>query len=232
VRRSNSRGHEHQTAQSRALSDNWLLTCALEGGALLNNAKLRQAATIENVDYRTARGLDRSLFHCGLGHKACPDGFSVLYKRASRLFADLAQARGKGRLARLIASVNLLILDDWGPEPLATDQRSDLLEIVDDRYDKGSLLITSQVPVCASLHWTHNRTCRFPASGLYGAFFVKGASRHFCRPFVIPFFCSSRAASILPSRPHISIAVARPRDDPRGACHWPRSIARTMLVFG
>ncbi|MGY4592806.1 DNA replication protein DnaC [Bradyrhizobium sp. GM22.5] len=42
--------------------------------------------------------------------------------------------------------VNLLILDDWGPEPLTVDQRRDLLEIVDDRYDKGSLLITSQVP--------------------------------------------------------------------------------------
>lgn len=144
----------------------------------LTNAKLRQAATVENVDYRTARGLDRSLFQtltssqwirdcnhlaivgptgtgkswlaCALGHKACRDGFSVLYKRVSRLFADLAQARGEGRLVRLIASlerVNLLILDDWGPEPLAADQRRDLLEIVDDRYDKGSLLITSQVPV-------------------------------------------------------------------------------------
>jgi DNA replication protein DnaC len=42
---------------------------------------------------------------------------------------------------------NLLIIDDWGPEPLAADQRRDLLEIVDDRYDKGSLLITSQVLV-------------------------------------------------------------------------------------
>jgi hypothetical protein len=85
-----------------------------------------------------------------------------------------------------------------------------------------------------------------------------------CVVLCIPFFCSTRAASILPSRPHISIAVARsggqgrrffsaaeglsltdastaagcrrsggwPRDDPRGACHWPRSIARTTLVFG
>lgn len=144
----------------------------------LSTAKLRQAASIENVDYRTARGLDRSLFQnlassqwirdcnhlaivgptgtgkswlaCALGNKACRDGFSVLYKRVSRLFADLAQARGEGRLARLIAMferVNLLILDDWGPEPLTADQRRDLLEIVDDRYDKGSLLITSQVPV-------------------------------------------------------------------------------------
>ena len=144
----------------------------------LTNAKLRQAATIENVDYRSARGLDRSLFQnlatgqwihdcnhlvivgptgtgkswlaCALGNKACRDGFSVLYKRVPRLFADLAQARGEGRLSRLIAAlerVNLLILDDWGPEPLTADQRRDLLEIVDDRYDKGSLLITSQVPV-------------------------------------------------------------------------------------
>jgi hypothetical protein len=41
----------------------------------------------------------------------------------------------------------LLIIDDWGPEPLTADQRRDLLEIVDDRYDRGSLLITSRVPV-------------------------------------------------------------------------------------
>jgi len=41
----------------------------------------------------------------------------------------------------------LLIIDDWGPEPLTAEQRRDLLEIVEDRYEKGSLLITSQVPV-------------------------------------------------------------------------------------
>src|ERR1700722_365368 len=141
-------------------------------------AKLRQTATIENIDYRSARGLDRALFQalatnqwvhehnhlaivgptgtgkswlaCALGNKACRDGFSVLYKRASRLFADLAQARGEGRLSRLMTMLertNLIIIDDWGPEPLAAEQRRDLLEIVDDRYDKGSLLITSQVPV-------------------------------------------------------------------------------------
>jgi DNA replication protein DnaC len=144
----------------------------------LRDAKLRQAAVVEDTDFRALRGLDRSLFlklatcqwirehqhlvivgptgigkswlACALGHKACREGFSVLYKRASRLLADLAQARGEGRLPRLLGALErtrLLIIDDWGPEPLNAEQRRDLLEIVDDRYDKSSLLITSQLPV-------------------------------------------------------------------------------------
>ena len=48
---------------------------------------------------------------------------------------------------RQLARVNLFILDDWGPEQLAAEQRRDLLEIVEDRYNTGSLIITSQVPV-------------------------------------------------------------------------------------
>jgi DNA replication protein DnaC len=145
----------------------------------LREARLRQtAAVVEDTDFRAPRGLDRTLFltlascqwirdrqhlvivgptgigkswiACALGHKACREGFSVLYKRASRLLADLAQARGEGRLPRLLSAIErtrLLIIDDWGPEPLTAEQRRDLLEIVDDRYDTGSLLITSQLPV-------------------------------------------------------------------------------------
>jgi DNA replication protein DnaC len=67
-----------------------------------------------------------------------------------RLFAALALARGDGRYARLLRALcraDLLILDDWGPEPLSAEQRRDLLEIVEDRYDARSLLITSQLPV-------------------------------------------------------------------------------------
>ncbi|WP_163047540.1 ATP-binding protein, partial [Acinetobacter nosocomialis] len=52
-----------------------------------------------------------------------------------------------GRLLRSIARAKLLILDDWGPEPLTSDQRRDLLEIVEDRYDAGSIIVTSQVPI-------------------------------------------------------------------------------------
>jgi DNA replication protein DnaC len=74
----------------------------------------------------------------------------VLYHRMPRLFAALALSRGDGRYAKLLkqlSRVDLLILDDWGPEPLLAEQRRDLLEIVEDRYGAGSLIITSQVPI-------------------------------------------------------------------------------------
>ena len=95
-------------------------------------------------------GVGKSWLACALGDKACRENLSVLYQRSSRLFAALALARGDGRYARLmrqLTRVDLLILDDWGPEPLTAEQRRDLLEIVDDRYDRGSLIITSQVPI-------------------------------------------------------------------------------------
>jgi len=95
-------------------------------------------------------GIGKSWIACALGHKACRENLSVLYQRVPRLMAALALARGDGRYAKLLRSlarVNLLILDDWGPEPLGAEQRRDLLEIVEDRYDSGSLLITSQLPI-------------------------------------------------------------------------------------
>ena len=84
-------------------------------------------------------GIGKSWLACALGHKACREGLSVLYRRASRLFAELATARGEGRLSRLMSTLErtrLLIIDDWGPEPPTAEQRRDLLEIVDDRSRK------------------------------------------------------------------------------------------------
>ncbi|HLJ06889.1 MAG TPA: IS21-like element helper ATPase IstB, partial [Acetobacteraceae bacterium] len=146
--------------------------------ARLRYARLRHHAAVEDVDYRTPRGLDRALFQklalggwieakqnlivegptgvgkswlaCALGHKACRDNHSVLYQRIPRMFADLALARGDGRYPRLmraLGGVKLLILDDWGLEPLGPEQRRDLLEIAEDRYGRGATLITSQIPV-------------------------------------------------------------------------------------
>jgi DNA replication protein DnaC len=141
-------------------------------------ARLRHQASIEDVDFRAARGLDRGLFlklascewirarhgllltgptgvgkswlACALGHKACREDLSVTYHRAPRLFAALALARGDGRYAKMLrglARVDLLILDDWGPERLDDQQRRDLLEIVEDRHERRSTIVTSQLPV-------------------------------------------------------------------------------------
>ena len=148
--------------------------------ARLRYARLRHDAVIEDVDYRTPRGLDRALFRtlaegawieardnlilcgptgvgkswlaCALGHKACRDNRSVLYQRVPKLFTDLALARGDGRYPRLmraLTGVQLLILDDWGLEPLDAGARHDLYEILEERYGRRSTLLTSQIPVDA-----------------------------------------------------------------------------------
>ncbi|GLS34363.1 DNA replication protein DnaC [Mesorhizobium albiziae] len=95
-------------------------------------------------------GVGKSWLACALGHKACREDFSVAYHRVPRLFTALSLARGDGRYGRILKSLartDLLILDDWGPEKLNDDQRRDLLEIIEDRYERRSTIVTSQVPV-------------------------------------------------------------------------------------
>ena len=95
-------------------------------------------------------GVGKSWLACALGHKACRDNRSVLYQRVPKLFADLALARGDGRYARVLcglAGVQLLILDDWGLEPLDAGARHDLYEILEERYGRRSTILTSQIPV-------------------------------------------------------------------------------------
>jgi DNA replication protein DnaC len=98
-------------------------------------------------------GVGKSFIACALSHKACLMGYSALYVRAPRLFNDLAVARGDGRYTKLmksLAKTNLLIIDDWGLSTLSDEQRTDLLEILEDRYNNQSTIVTSQLPV---KHW-------------------------------------------------------------------------------
>ncbi len=179
-----------QTDETRDLDRNdWLallldreasLRCDKRLASRLRAAKLRQQASVEDVDYRAARGLDRALFQklaegqwidahdnlalvgpsgvgkswlaCAIGQKACRDNRSVVYHRWPKLCEDLALARGDGRHPRLLKSLgraDLLILDDFGLEPLDATSRHDLLEILEDRYGRRSTIVTSQLPVTA-----------------------------------------------------------------------------------
>ena len=144
----------------------------------LRIARLRHQASIEDLDFRGTRGMDKSLvmslsanqwirdhqnllitgptgvgksyLACALGHKACRDGHMVLYLRLPRILHDLTIARHDGRYKKLMAALlrtDLLILDDFGIVPVTQEGLRDMLEILEDRYDRRSTLVTSQVPV-------------------------------------------------------------------------------------
>ena len=90
---------------------------------------------------------------CAFAQKACREGYSTLYLRITKLFEDLALAKGDGRYLKLLASfakADLLVLDDYGLESLGREQRHDLLEILEDRHGLKSTLVTSQLPI---EHW-------------------------------------------------------------------------------
>ena len=102
-----------------------------------------------NILIRGAAGIGKSGIACALGNQAARDGVSVLYKRLSRLLDELAVARLHGRQARLLktlARTRLLILDDWAMVKLTADQRRDLMEVIDDRHDRGSTIVATQIP--------------------------------------------------------------------------------------
>lgn len=149
--------------------------------ARLKRATIAQTACIEDIDWRASRNIDRSTFSTlsmlqwillkqnllitgptgtgktylssALAQKACREGFTVQYQRASRLFKQLGESKITGTYAKLLLAISktdLLIIDDFGLKVLNEEQRHDLLEIMEDRYKKHSTLVTSQLPI---EHW-------------------------------------------------------------------------------
>jgi len=95
-------------------------------------------------------GLGKSWLAQALAQKACRDGYTVLYRPAPKLFRDLMIARADGSLGRLleaIARTDVLVVDDFAMAPLSEQERRDFLEICDDRYNRRSTILTSQLPV-------------------------------------------------------------------------------------
>lgn len=95
-------------------------------------------------------GTGKTWLACAFGHQAARLDHSVLYVRMPRLFEDMAMARLDGRFPRLVdklSRVQLLVLDDWGTHGLTDQQRLDLLELFEERYQRRSTIITAQLPV-------------------------------------------------------------------------------------
>lgn len=98
-------------------------------------------------------GSGKTWLACAFGNAACRQGFSALYVRLPRLFEELRIAHGDGSFTRRLAALaktDLLLIDDWGLAPPTAAERSDLLEVLDDRVGTRSTVITSQLPI---EHW-------------------------------------------------------------------------------
>ncbi len=152
----------------------WLYRENKKLSSRLQHARLRQPASLEELDYSHARGpskpqvlelatcrwvadkqnvlltgptgVGKRFLACAPGHKACREGSSVVYRRASRLFDELAQARADGtylHLHKRLAKAQVLILDDFGLEPLGAAERKELLEVLEDRYQQSATVVTS-----------------------------------------------------------------------------------------
>lgn len=94
-------------------------------------------------------GTGKTYLACALAHAACLKGFTTKYYRISRLLMELSQSKADGTYSRKLKSlarINMLLLDDWGLEPLQGTQRNDLMEIMDDRHGSSSTVIISQLP--------------------------------------------------------------------------------------
>ncbi len=106
-----------------------------------------------NILFIGPTGIGKSWLACALAQKACRDGFTVLHKRTAELLRELAVAHADGSFGRLLlklSRIDVLLLDDFAMAPFKDSERRDFLEICDDRYQRRSLLLTSQVPV---EHW-------------------------------------------------------------------------------
>ena len=144
----------------------------------LRAAKLRHQASLEDLDFRTPRGLDRSTIMsfssshwidahqnisvtgptgvgksylaCALAFAGIRSGHSAAYRRAPALLSDLALARGDGRYLRVLGTLSraeILVIDDFGLSALKGNEASDLLEVLEDRSERKSTIVTSQLPI-------------------------------------------------------------------------------------
>ncbi len=104
----------------------------------------------ENILITGSTGIGKSYIASALGNQACMLGYKVLYASTSKLFAMLKMARADGSYIKEIARIekmDLLILDDFGMQPLDSHNRSALIEIIEDRHGKRSTIIAAQLPV-------------------------------------------------------------------------------------
>ena len=123
---------------------------SLDKNQMLRFAECTFVKNKENLFITGSTGIGKSYIASALGHQACIVGYKVIYANATKLFAKLKMAKADGSYMREITKIerqDLLIIDDFGLNPLDHQNRQALMEIIEDRHGKSSTIITSQIPV-------------------------------------------------------------------------------------
>jgi DNA replication protein DnaC len=117
---------------------------------LLRLAQCEFIDSNENILITGSTGTGKSYIATALGYQACIEGFRAMYFNTTKLFSKLKMAKADGSYLKELAKIqrhNLIIIDDFGLQPLDSQNRIALLEIIEDRHNKGSIIVTSQIPV-------------------------------------------------------------------------------------
>ena len=133
----------------------------LDKAKMASLAQLGWIHTGLNLCVTGRTGCGKTWLACAFGNQACRTGLSTRYVRLPRLLDALRIARGDGTYTRLLtqlAKTELLIIDDWGIQPLEVRQRQDLMEVIEDRHGHRSTLIASQLPVAKWHAWIGEAT--------------------------------------------------------------------------
>ena len=125
----------------------------LDRSLILELGEARWIQAHQSVLIVGATGLGKTYVACALAQAAIRRGYTALYLRFPRMVDELAVARVDGRLPRLLAGwarIDVMVLDDFAMQPLSNQQAADLLEVIEDRSQRRSTIVTSQLPVT---HW-------------------------------------------------------------------------------
>lgn len=133
----------------------------LEKSQLAQLGTCKWIAEHHNVLISGPTGVGKSFMACALGQLACRRGFRVLYRRMPRLFEELSLAKSDGTYTKKLAQLaraDVMIVDDFGLGTVKESQRHDLLEVLEDRYGRRSMVLTSQLPVAKWHDWIGDPT--------------------------------------------------------------------------
>lgn len=136
-------------------------TRALNKEQILGLANMDFVRNYQNIIITGKTGTGKSYLAQALANRSIMDGFKAFYIRVPTILEEISIARAAGtytNFLRKLSKFNILILDDFGINSLSADDATNLLEIIEDRINLSSVIITSQLPVSQWYDYLNNDT--------------------------------------------------------------------------